>query len=130
MNIINKIKSAIESRTYLIENDKDNNVWDIQRFSDTAKGYINGLADAQVLSDELAIKAVDFLEEETSILILSRHQTKEPWPKDPIGQYKTIADGEWGYLIEEHGNFSFLELERPTKEEIMGRWSAYLTNEK
>lgn len=50
--------------------------------------------------------------------------TREPWPALGIESYKSIDNGEWGYLIHyRSGKFVFDESVKPSREEIMRRWS-------
>ena len=56
--------------------------------------------------------------------------SSEPWPSKGIQHYKSIADGDWGFLhVFEDGHFEFDSESVPNREEILQRWSAYLTEE-
>lgn len=53
----------------------------------------------------------------------------EPWPFEGIEHYKSIQDGEWGYLYySDETKFIFSKEVRPSDEEILKRWGKYLKN--
>jgi len=54
----------------------------------------------------------------------------EPWPAQGIEHYKSIADGDWGYLhVFDDGHFEFDCSQHPSADEILARWSSYLVSE-
>ncbi len=56
--------------------------------------------------------------------------SSEPWPAKGIEHYKTIADGDWGFLcVFEDGRFEFDSELTPERAEILDRWSSYLSEE-
>ena len=53
---------------------------------------------------------------------------KTAWPESPIENYETIASGNWGYLIfYTDATHAFCAKERPSDDEILKRWGAYIT---
>lgn len=54
----------------------------------------------------------------------------EPWPANGISEYKSIDDGEWGYLVYKDGQFIFDGSRRPSDDEIMSRWGDRLAMNK
>lgn len=50
---------------------------------------------------------------------------KIPWPSVGIDNYSAIDDGGWGFLLLfSDGSFRFSEVERPSEQEILDRWSS------
>lgn len=53
--------------------------------------------------------------------------SREAWPALAIEHYRRIDDGPWGYLVVyADGRFEFDAGSRPSREEILARWSSYL----
>ena len=55
--------------------------------------------------------------------------SREPWPAQSIHRYRSIDDGDWGYLIVySDGRFYFDDKVHPSRSEILQRWSHYLSD--
>lgn len=56
--------------------------------------------------------------------------SREPWPEQGIYNYRSIDDGEWGWLLFFSDNtYCFSRNDPPDRAQILARWGSYFAIE-